>query len=489
MSSFSNKIKEGINFLNDTGGNLKKKTIRSVFWVGISSVGLNIFSFFRTVILARLLTPEIFGLMGICLIVKRGIDIFTETGFGAALIHRQEKFEGARDTAFILMVIRGFVLSITVFLIAPLIANYYERPILDSLIKVLGISFVFSGFYNINTVAVQKELDFKQLTYLAQTTSFLNLLMVITLAYYLRSVWALVIAQVLTSLIGSVLSYLIIPGRPRLRFDIKFAKELFGYGKFITGMTIVTFIAAEIDNIVIGKIIGMEALGYYVLAYTLANLPVTHITKVINRTMFPVCSKLQNDLPALRAVYLNVLKFVSSLTIPAAVGIAVLAPEIVNVLYGEQWLPAVKVLQIMCVFSCVLALTSCGYIFNAIGKPNIPFYINSFRLALIVLIIYPLTLKFGLIGAAMAVTIPIMIKFLITILTLKRVIGIELLPVLKDLAKTLGYSFVMTLAVICYKHYMTTNIFPLIQMMAIGMFTYTLMRYREISSTYKKIKG
>ena len=229
-------------FLGRTDGGLVQRVLRSGVWVGVQNAGQSILQTLRSIILARLLAPEIFGLMSLCQVAIRGLDLFTETGIAPALIHRQDRVEEAKDTAYTLQILRGFLLAILAVPLAPLAAYYYNEPQLQNVILALSAVFIISGFSNINTVLLQKELDFRRLAYLELTVSLVSTVSVSILAYIMRSVWALVIGQVLTSLLRVSLSYIIVPGRPAMRFDRQIAKELFGYGRFITGLTIVLFI-------------------------------------------------------------------------------------------------------------------------------------------------------------------------------------------------------------------------------------------------------
>jgi O-antigen/teichoic acid export membrane protein len=459
--------------------------------VGISGILTNILLLIRGIILARLLTPEIFGLMSICLVVIRGFEIFTETGFYTALIQRQKDYEEAKDTAFTLMILRGVILAVITFLISPFVANYYEKEILDIALKVIAVSFIFSGFFNVNTVSLQRELNFRRLSYLDQAQGILNFVIVIMLAYYFRNVWALVLGHVISRMLGSILSFVIIPGRPRIRFNAKIAKELFHYGKFITGLSVVVFITTEIDNVIIGKILGMEALGYYVLAYTLANLTATHISKVISRVLFPAYSVLQDNLPALREAFLRTLKLVSYLTIPAAAGLAVLSPEIVRVVYGDKWTPAVGSLVILSLFGCIRSLGSIqGYLYNAIGKPNITFYITLSKLILILVIIYPMTRGYALIGASLAVTIPIVIEYIVGLCILRKVIEISLVKIFNILFVTSLYSGVMCVVVFFVKKsFPLVNVIELVFLVILGILVYFILTRREIWSNIQELRA
>ena len=484
-------VKSVFRFLQRNDGSLSAKTIRSTSWVGATSVITNLLSLIRGIILARLLTPEIFGLMSICLVVIRGVEIFTETGFGTALIHRQKNYEEEKDTAFTLMVIRGFCLAIFTVVIAPFVAEYYEKPILDIILKIIAISFILNGAYNINTIGLQKDLDFKRLSYLAQLVNIINFVIVVTLAFILRNIWALVIGHVASCSVGTIMSFTMIPGKPRLRLDFKIARQLFSYGKFITGLTIVIFITTEIDNILIGKILGMTALGYYVLAYSLANIPATHISKVISGVLFPAYSKLQDNLPALQNAFLSVLKLVSVICIPVAAGLAVLAPEIIRVVYGDKWLPAAGALIILSIFGCIRSLGALnGYLYNAIGKPNITFYSNLLKLLVILILIYPLTERYGLVGASIAVTGPIVVQYILEIYVLGKVIKLTYFKIIEGLIVPPIYSVIMCSVVFFLKNkFSSINAYELAILIGVGVLTYFLLSHREIVFHIKKFKS
>jgi len=484
------RIKYLIHFLRGEDGTFQKKTVRSVSWVGITGIFTNILLLIRGIILARLLTPEIFGLMSICLIVIRAFDIFTETGIYTELIQRQKRYEEAKDTAFALMIIRGIFLAVIMVLMAPFVANYYEEDVLNLALKVIAVSFIFSGISNVNTVGLQRELNFKRLSYLEQAQGISNFLIVVMLAYYLRNVWALVLGHVIASLLGSILSYVIVPVRPSLRFNAHIAKEMFHYGKYITGLSVVVFVTTEIDNVIIGKILGMEALGHYVLAYTLANIPATHISKVISRALFPAYSVLQDNQRALQDIFLKTLKIISYITIPAAAGLAILAPEIVRVIYGDKWMPAVSSLVVLSLFGCLRSLGSIqGYLYNAIGKPKISFFMNSAKLVLILVLIIPLTSRYALVGASLAVTIPILIQSIAGLFILRKVIGISLVKMLNTLFFPSIYSGIMCVVIFfAKKGFPMVNAIELSFLIILGMLVYFILSRKEILSNIQELR-
>ncbi|MEQ1795839.1 MAG: lipopolysaccharide biosynthesis protein [Nitrospira sp.] len=480
-------IKRIAQFLDRSDGSLQRKAIRSGVWVGLSSAGVAVLSFARSVILARLLTPEIFGLMAICSMSIRMIEIFTETGFGAALIHRQQRFEDARDTAFTLMVLRGVGLSILAFFIAPWAAAFYNQPILDSIVAVVGISFILSGCQNVNVIALQKELDFKRLTYFEQAGSVLNFFVSVGFAYVFRSVWALVYAQIAAAAINAILSFVMLPGRVRFRFNYGIAQELFHYGKFITGLAIVVFLTRELDNLTIGKLLGMDALGYYVVAYTLANIPSTYLSAVLAKVLFPMFSKLQADTAGLGIEYGRGMRVLTAVAVPLSVGIAVLAPEIVAVLYGSRWALAAAPLQILAVFGCFRALWMLnGYLYNAIGKPQIDFYVSLSRLMVMGALLYPLTVSYGIVGASVAVAMPMVVQFFVGVFLSKRFIGVSIAATLRPLAIAIGQGAVLVVVLLGAKLFVPSNpVSGLVILMMLGAAACLMLNVQAVLAVWR----
>ena len=218
------------------------------------------------------------------------------------------------------------------------------------------------------------------------------------------------------------------------------------------------FLLAQGDNAFVGKVLGMEALGYYVLAFSLANLPVNAIADLTTKIMFPAYSKIQTDMRALQGAYLKVLKVLVIVRDPSALGIAIFAPEIIKIVYGEKWLPAIGALQVLCGFAAVRSLSSTiNPILSAVGYPNIVFYINTARLISMAALIYPLTHKYGIVGTSYAVFIPIFIEYIIGILYICKIINIKLSSILITIFYPILSSVIMTILLIFIKKYFLIN--------------------------------
>lgn len=473
-------------FLGGTTGSLRARVFRSSVWVGVASVLQSLLQTGRSIILARLLTPEMFGLMGICMIVIRGLDLFTETGFGAALIQRQERVEEAKHTAFTLQVLRGVVLMVITWIVAPLAAAYYDEPRLTLIVWFLSLAFPLNGLTNINTILLEKRLDFRLVTTLELSVAVLSTGAVIVLAYVMRSAWAIAIGHLI--LVGSrlTLSYVLVEGRPRFQFDRGVASELFRYGRYITGLTIALFLTTEADNLVVGKQLGFEWLGYYTMAYILANLPATHVAKVASRVLFPAYSALQGDRAKLRAAYVTVLRVVGGLTIPAAVGLALLAPEVTRIVYGERWLPAADALRILAVFGAMRSLSSLGgYVLQAVGRPNINFYMVAGKLVVILALLPWLTARYGIVGAATAVTIPQVVADCCSFVVVQRLIELQFAILARVLGRIAVASSIMGGVVYAARLQMThVGAFELVALVALGGVVYATLTLSEMRGLY-----
>lgn len=485
------QLKKFYQFMEASEGSVKQKVLRSGLWLSLGSFILRFMELFRSIILARLLLPEVFGLMGILYLLRQGIQQFSQTSFSDAIIYRKTEIEESINTAWILNIIRGLLLFVLLFLLSPLIASFYGEDILNIGIKVLGIVFIFDGLYNMNMVLYRKRIEFKKIAILDLTTEFLGIIIVIILAYYLRNIWALLFGVVFSSLTKMILSYQIAEKKPEFYFNPKLAWEMFHYSKYITGVGILVFLTTRLDDGLVGKVLGMKELGYYINAYFFANLPATHITSMLAQLIFPTYSYYSEDQEKLNQLFLRVLKVVSFIAIPASFGILALSDEIASVLLGSIWIPMVPALKILVFFGIFRAIGGCtGPLFKAMGKPKILFWMLLVKLILIAAIIYPLTINYGIKGTAIAVTIPMTLEQVYLWSLISRLTGIPIRALFGKMVRPfllagLMYGLIMLLKTILP----LTNIplfffYVLVGMLiyGVGIFIFDKELIREIKS-------
>ena len=390
--------------------NLFYQVRRGGVLIGTSSALKILLAMVRIVVVARFLAPEDLGLMGIVLLTLAIIENLSQTGFAAALIQQKKRVDTYLDTAWIVSLVRGVCLYGLLFLFAPLVASFFDAPDVTLLLRVVGLAYIFEGLINIGVVTFRKELKFEKEFLYQQIEIFTDIFLTISLAIILRSVWALVFGYLGGKGVKCFTSYLLHPYRPGLSFDSEKARELFRFGKYLLGSSIILLLITQGDDAVVGKLLGTTALGFYVIAYKISNMPATSITHVFSQVAFPTYSKLQDDLERLRKAYLKALKYIAFVSLPTCGGLIVLAPELVSFFLGQKWMDIVPAMRILCVFGLIRALGgTTGPLFQGVGRPDIITKLNLGKLLVIALLIIPLTQKYGIVGTSITVTIPMVL--------------------------------------------------------------------------------
>jgi len=400
------------------------RVIKGGFWIFLLRFTERILSIVKLIILARILAPHDFGLMGIALLTVSILDTFSEPGFRAALVQKKENIRPYLDSAWTFLIIRGFILFIILYFSAPYAAIFFKSPQATHIIQVSGFSRIIGVFANIGCIYLQKEWEFNKIFIYRISTSMAEFIVAISCALVLRNVWALVFGLLAAKLVGLILSYIIHPYRPHLDFNLRKAKELFGFGKWILGSSVLIFLITQGDDIFVGKFLGAAALGLYQMAYRISNMPATEITHVISQVTFPAYSKMQDNIPRLREAYLRVLRFTSFLSFPIAGLIFVLAPDFTKIFLGEKWLPMVPAMKVLVIWGAIRSIgATTGPVFQAVGKPKILTKLQFWHLIALVISIYPLSARWGILGTSwavvIAVVIPVLAAFYLTIKVLK----------------------------------------------------------------------
>lgn len=398
------KLNRIYTWLRHPGESLSQRVVRAGFWAFALRITSRLFGLARTIVLARLLAPNDFGLYGIALLSLSALETFSQTGLNQALIQKKGDTKPYLDTAWTVQVIRGFVLAAILVVGAPLVGSFFAEPRAVLLVRVLGAGVLLKSLQNIGVVYFRKDLEFhKQFIYEFSGT-FADLAVAIPAAFILRSVWALVFGLLAGNLVRMVVSYFIHSYRPHLGFNREQFKELFSFGRWILGSSILVFLVTQGDDILVGKLLGVAALGFYQLAYRISNMPATEITHVISQVTFPAYSKLQDTVSKLRNAYLKVLQLTAFISIPLAGLIFILAPDFTKIFLGEKWMPMVPAMQILVLAGLIRSImATTGPIFEAVGKPGIATRLQVVRLIVLGASIYPLISVWGILGASVSV--------------------------------------------------------------------------------------
>ena len=286
------------------------------------------------------------------------------------------------------------------------------------------------------------------------------------------------------------MSYVVHFHRPRFGFEQGRFRELIGFGKWILGSNILIFLLTQGDDTLVGKVLGVSALGLYQLAYRFSNLPATELTHVISQVTFPVYSKLQGNLVQLREAYFKGLQVTAFISIPLAAMIFVLAPSFTKVFLGDKWMPMVPAMRILCFFGITRSFgATIGSLFQGVGKPDILTKLAVLQLTMLAGIIYPLTTKWGISGTSVAVVVPNLITQALAARKLMKIIEVRALDILRLLAAPIvgALSMILGLWFTCYA---ANSMFGFLGSVLLGLFVYLTIMFimdKKFDLGYKAI--
>ncbi|WP_435064297.1 lipopolysaccharide biosynthesis protein [Halobaculum sp. EA56] len=404
---------------------ITSRTVLGGVWMGLSQFSNRALQMVMLVVLARLLTPADFGLYGIALLSLSALQNLSKLGVETALVQRPEDdVDPYLDTVFSIELLRGAVIATVAFLAAPLVGAFFGEPRATPLLRVLAFATLFKRFQNPGTVYFKKDLEFhKQYVYSASGTATR---VAVSIGYALVSptVWALAAGLVVGNLAQSLASYLIHDYRPRPRLDPGRAREVIGYGKWLLGSSVVTFLYGEGDDAFVGWFLSAGALGVYQLAYRFSNAPATEVAHTVTSVVMPSFSKVQDDPAAVREGFRRVMRVSTFVSVPVGVGIGVVAPVFVPVAFGPGWEGLVVPMQVLAAFGVLRSLRSpTSPLFKALGRPDLVMKIHVLRLAALVALIYPLTSAYGVPGTAGAVLLTSAVGLPVAHVLATRMIG------------------------------------------------------------------
>lgn len=332
---------------------LKDKTVKGVGWSAVDNISSYAVTFVVGLILARLLTPDDYGLIGIISIFTAICGCFINAGFGTALIRKKDATEADFCTVFVCNLIMSIALYWVLFLLAPYIATYFRREELVSLARVTSLSMIISAFSIVQSTRLTKRIDFKSQTMITIASAIVRSIVGLAMAFSGFGVWAIVGQSLSGSITSTILLCYVNKWIPRLRFSKESFRYLFGFGSKLLISDIITTIWNQVYNVVIGRYYQPATLGQYTRAKMFDGLLSSNLTVVIQRVTFPVLSELQDDKERLKSGYRRVIRTTMLISFLGSMIMAAVAKPMIIVLVGPQWIEASYYLQIV-LFSTML---------------------------------------------------------------------------------------------------------------------------------------
>lgn len=465
---------------------LKKQAVSGVKWSGISMGAVTGFQFITLAVLARLLSPSDFGLMGMIMVVVGFAQAFADMGISNAIIHRQDATKNQLSSLYWLNIIAGIIVFFVVCASAPIVVGFYHEPRLYNLLYLTAVIFLITPFGQQFQILMQKELRFNELAKIEIATSIVNSAVAIVLAFSGLGVYSLIWGQ----LAGTSTKVLMLfsmgwqhwgPGFYFSKYDLK---GYLSFGLYQMGERSINYLNSNLDYLLIGSMLGAKSLGYYTLAYNLIIRPSLLINPVITKVAFPVFSRMQSETDRLKRGYLKVLQLLSTVNFPMMAGLAVVAPMAVPVIFGEQWLPSIILIQILTLVGLLRSTGSpVGSLLLAKGRADLGF---KWNIALMITQIPGLYLGAklgGMVGVAIAFAILMAIYFIFNYLILIRtLLGPCLREYIQSMWPSLWTSGIMAVAVLSSGVFLQNmpDLFVLITQILCGAAVYLgLMMYKQ----------
>jgi O-antigen/teichoic acid export membrane protein/polysaccharide pyruvyl transferase WcaK-like protein len=402
--------------------------------------------FVRNMILARLLMPEELGVMSIVLASTMALEAFTEVGVKQSVIQNKHGADTAYlNVAWWIQAIRGLGLFAVAVVVAPWISSFYKRPELLGMLRVAFSVILFRSLVSPRTYVLEKEYKFGRAVFLTQGSAILGVIITIVLALMIRNAWALVIGFTAESAMLCLLSYILVPFLPSFDIGKTYLRELTKFACGIFGLPILTMIATKTDVFVLAKVVSGEQLGIYSMALTLAYLPIDLFSKIINPVLLPTFAQKQDDKNALRRVVLQVTRATATFGLPLVAFMTSCASGILILVYTPQYVAATfpfSVLSLMVLARLEAMVLASVYL--AVGRPQLHRRFVILRAVIIVSSIYPAILYFGLLGAAVVVTIGNFFALLMQVFWCRRIIDIKF----RDYINCYGSGLIFSLPII-----------------------------------------
>lgn len=424
------------------------KAVRGVLWSYASYYGGKLLIFLSTVILARLLTQEEFGVAGYALVAISSMDALTDLGIGSALIYNR-KDPDAPHTAFWLGMSVSFILFIATFLGAPLAGAFFKDPRAIPVTRAMAFTFPLAALGNIHDVLLRRELSFGKKFIPDVAKAFGKGLITVVLALLGFGSWSLIFGQLAGEIVAVVTLWTVLPWRPTFKFVQTLAKTLLGYGLNIVAINTLSILLNNASYLLVGRYMGAAALGIYTLAFRIPEMLILQFCSIISRVIFPLYAKLQDDMESLKQGYLVSTRYIMLITLPMGVGIAMVSKPLILVLFGEEWLDAVPVMQAIAAFAVVSALAyNAGDVYKARGKPQILTWLTILEMMLLVPALYFIMNSFSSIALVgwthAAITLVISV---IDIIIACRMLKIPLFEILRAIGSSFGASAIMGISV------------------------------------------
>ncbi|MBG6236600.1 PST family polysaccharide transporter [Pedobacter sp. CAN_A7] len=364
---------------------IKKVILNGLFWSILNQFSVIIVGLVITGFLARLISPSEFGILGMVSLSTGFLNVLKDFGFGAALIQKKTVTDEEYSTVFWFNLIIGAFLALVVFFAAPLLGQFFKEEKVVSVSRVLSFTFVINSLGIVWNNRLVKDVAFKQIFYRTFLSTIISGIIGVFLAFKGYGIWALVAQMYMSLIINTILNYLRVRWLPQFVFSRNHLKELWNFGLPLLGDQIINYWVRNIDNILIGRVLGKDSLAFYNKGYSLMLLPVRQLTGTLTKVLFPSFSMIQDDKGQIGNIYLKMSSVIAFIAFPLMICLSMLAEPLILIVYGENWKQVIPIFQVLSILGMFQALGSLsGNIYLSLGETKLMFKIGLFSRAVMI---------------------------------------------------------------------------------------------------------
>jgi O-antigen/teichoic acid export membrane protein len=470
---------------------LGSAVVRGIAWKGASQIALQVSRLAVAIILARLLAPHDFGLAGMVLIFSSLVIVFSDLALGAALVQRRDLTDDDCATVFWTGAGVGVFFTLAGIAVSGPLAAFYGEPSVKPLFAVLSLSFVVTALGTTQVSLLTREMDFRTLEIRLMLGTFVGAASGITVAALGGGAWAIVVQQLATSVVSTVLLWALWPWRPGFRYSLASLRQLWSFSANVFGQRLLYYLHRNIDNLLIGRFIGASALGVYTVAYNVMLVPFSRLAAPLQEVFFPAFARIQDDRARIATLWVRVMRMVAAISIPSLAGLVVVAPDFVSVVLGDRWHQVASVVRVLAWVGILQSLqTMNGDILQALGRAQ-TFFRYTVLFFCAHLLAFAVGLHWGIMGLAVGYAISSTVVEPLFAWTTARALGTPLWPIVKGLSGVAEATIGMLVVVIAARVFLLENLTPLERLLlipAIGIATYVPLCYWRVPELFVEVR-
>lgn len=455
-------------------GELRQKTAKGAFWSAVERFSVQGVQFIVMIVMARILTPEDYGIVGMLAIFLAVSQSLIDSGFSQALIRKQDRTEVDNSTVFYFNIAVGLLLYLVLYLVAPAVAGFYDAPALTSVMRVVCLSVVINSLVVVQRALYTARIDFRTQAKASLTAAVVSGVVGIAMAYSGFGVWSLVAQQLINLGINAALLWVFSGWHPRLLYSWKSFRRLFSFGSKLMLSGLLDTLYKNIYTLVIGKIFNATSLGHYTRAQQFADFPSSNLTGIMQRVTYPVLCSIQDDDARLSDVYRRFLKLSAFIIFPLMTGLSAVAVPFVEIFIGDQWNYCASLLQVLCFAMMWYPIHAINLnLLQVKGRSDLFLRLEIIKKALGVAVLCA-TVPLGLMAMCYGQILSSIISLVINTYYTGKLIGVGFIRQMKDLFPTLLLSLAMFTVVLLSVHMIENIYLQLAAGIAVGVAIYIL---------------